>query len=145
YARQVAPILLICSERCHKSGGPAHLYKLQSQAELVDNDFGYESGKERCRMMFGSDAAGEAACEQALTRSESMVEPGAPALSEVTIRTRPDEDLGSSENGLSWWGGTARRRFGDTGDRRMPKTNLTPDTADDENIPTYFDTHPRDY
>ncbi len=82
---------------------------------------------------------------QAVNKAQFLVEPGAPALSDLLQRARPDETSGSSPLGLAWYGSKASRYNATYGDRRMPSTAQSPDMTTWTNPPTYFDTHPAEF
>ncbi|HVK88890.1 MAG TPA: hypothetical protein VM513_32445 [Kofleriaceae bacterium] len=125
FDRDIKPLLEGCLD-CHAENGEAASIKLVTYDDLVNYDLTLAE-------------AGAAS-----TESEYLVEPGAPALSPIARRTRPDEERGASAEGLKWFG-KGGKRFGGHGDRRMPPQNTTPDTADDQNQPTHFDLHPQDF
>lgn len=143
YSKDVAPILQRCGG-CHGPGGPADLFRLRSYEDIVERNFGYEEEKADCEEQFPADAQKRAECIAAITAVEYMVERGAPVLSPLLRRTRPDEMKSVSPTGLIWYG-RAGSRFGDHGDRRMPPQNITPDLMDDMATATHFDNNPADF
>jgi hypothetical protein len=150
YERDVAPIILAnCLVGCHHLKGPldAALYRMDTQDQLVNNNFALAEETADCEAMFPDDAAGRSHCVLGITSAEFLVEPGAPALSGLLLRARPDEALGSSPLGLAWFGGGSNKvRYNtDYGDRRMPSTTMSAAMADWANTPTYFDTSPQEY
>jgi hypothetical protein len=141
YSADVKPIVDTRCGACHASGGIAAEFSLQSYDAIVLHNFGYDESVKQCEAQFPSDPAGLDACKKAISHVQFMVEPGAPALSSMLRRARPDEDKGASVNGLKWFG-SKNSRFGGHGDRRMPPSNTTADTSDDDpKQPIYFDEH----
>ncbi len=88
-----------------------------------------------------------AACVQAIDKAQFLVEPGAPAVSDLLQRARPDEDQASSALGLAWFGGgNPKARFNaGYGDRRMPSTTDSTDMTKWQNVPTEFDQNPEEF
>lgn len=146
YAKDVAPILAQRCTGCHSAGSVAGDFPLTSYEEVVNLDFGYGEELRACAAKFPTpmDEAMRLACEKAIAKVEFFLEPGAPALSPIARRTRPDELRAASPEGLKWFG-SGSLRFGSHGDRRMPPTNITPETTDDKPEPTYFDQNPADF
>ena len=150
YEREVAPIIASnCVAGCHHPAGPfdAALYLMDTRDHLVNNNFGLAEDTQDCQAMFPDDAARRADCVHNVTAAEFLVEPGAPALSGLLLRARPDEALGSSPLGLVWYGdGSKKARYdADYGDRRMPSTTISTMMSDWTNAPTYFDVTPGDF
>lgn len=149
YERDVAPIVAAtCLAGCHHPTGPfdAALYLMDTRDHLVNNNFALAEETARCQTMFPDDSAQRTDCVHGVTAAEFLVEPGAPALSDLLLRARPDEALGTSPLGLAWYGGSKKVRYNaDYGDRRMPSTTLSTTMADWTNVPTYFDVTPNDY
>lgn len=144
YTVDVAPLLQQRCLGCHGGMGPAAFYRLGSYEDLVQRDFGYDEEVAACADQFPTDAAKRMACEAQITAVEYMIEPGAPALSPLAQRCRPDESKAASAEGLKWFG-EGGKRYDDNGDRRMPPENITKDTADDKNGASHFDQNPADY
>lgn len=144
YAKDIAPILSANCTSCHKKGGLASNFALDTYDAVVTIDFGYAESVANCMAMFPADPAGEKACEGAITHVEYFIERGNAALSGLMRRTRPDEQKSVSMTGLLWYGSKGSR-FGTHGDRRMPPSNLTPDLGDDMPVATYFDDNPAMY
>jgi len=149
YACDVAPILsAACTTRCHNPAGPfdASRYRLDTQDHIVNDNFAIAEKTEDCKAMYPDDPVRRARCIRDITAAEFLVEPGAPALSELLLRTRPDEALGTSALGLGWYGSDSKARYdSDYGDRRMPSTTISTNMADWTNAPTYFDMNPKDF
>jgi len=80
-----------------------------------------------------------------VTKAEFLVEPGAPALSDILQRARPDESAGTSTLGLAWYGSRGNRYSAAYGDRRMPQTTESTSMTDWTNAPAYFDGNPVEY
>jgi hypothetical protein len=108
----------------------------------VNDNFALKEQTEDCQKATPNDARAQAVCVQAVNKAQFLVEPGAPALSDLLQRARPDESGGSSTLGLAWYGSKASRYNATYGDRRMPSTAQSPDMTTWTNPPTYFDTHP---
>ncbi len=140
FETDIKPILKECIE-CHGPKGEAEELRLVTYDDVVNFDLAFAEGREKCVKKHAGDEALRTTCVNALTDVEYLVEPGAPALSPIARRTRPDEERGASPAGLKWFGKDGKR-FGGHGDRRMPPQNTTEATTDDLNEPTYFDTHP---
>jgi hypothetical protein len=150
YERDVAPILAAnCNIGCHNPTGPfdAARYLMDTQDHLVNNNFGLAEKTDDCNTMFPSAPNQRAACIRDITAAQFMVEPGAPAISGLLLRSRPDEARGTSPLGLVWYGGGATKvRYNpDYGDRRMPSTTISTTRAAWTNAPTYFDMRPKDF
>jgi hypothetical protein len=150
YEHDVAPILKSsCIDGCHNPAGPfdAPLYVMDTQDHLVNDNFALKEKTEDCKAANPSDANKLAACIRDITAAQYLVEPGAPALSDLLQRARPDESLGTSPNGLLWYGGgNPKARYNATyGDRRMPSTTTSLVTSDWKNEPTYFDMTPKNF
>lgn len=145
FVKDIAPILSANCTGCHRAGASVSGFPLSSWDDLVTYDFGRAEHVEECNEKNATDTKARDACIRAITASEFMVEPGAPSLSPLLRRTRPDEEGGASANGLAWFG-RAGSRFGEHGDRRMPPSNTTKEESDDKaSISTHFDLHPADY
>ncbi|HEY2902258.1 MAG TPA: hypothetical protein VGL59_16875 [Polyangia bacterium] len=150
FSKDVAPILkLQCIAACHNPGGPltAALYPMNTRDQLVNNNYAFSEQAVACRAKYPADSPLFNGCLQAITKAQYLVEPGAPALSDLLLRARPDEEAGSSALGLAWFGGgSPRSRYNATyGDRRMPSTTVSPDQAQWLNAPTAFDMNPQDF
>jgi hypothetical protein len=150
FEREVVPLLADNCASCHRHGGPddADFYLVTgSAADLVSDNFALKENTEDCAAANPAGSAELAACIQAITKAEFLVEPGAPAVSDLLTRSRPDENAGTSDTGLAWYGGgNPKSRFNATyGDRRMPSTTQSTDPNDWVDMPTYFDLHPEDY
>jgi hypothetical protein len=150
YEHDVAPILKKqCVDACHDSAGPfdAPLYLMDTQDHLVNDNFALSEQTEDCKAKYPNDPTKLASCIHDITQAQYLVEPGAPSLSDLLQRARPDESAGTSPTGLLWYGGgnpKARYNAG-YGDRRMPSTTTSLTTTDWTNQPTYFDTAPKDF
>jgi hypothetical protein len=148
FARDVAPILAKQCQTCHNPVGTddAQLYLVTgSREDLVDDNFALKEQTEDCQAENPSDDVALAACVRAITKAQYLVEPGAPAVSDLLQRARSDEAAGTSPQGLLWYGGKGSRYNASYGDRRMPSTTQSPAASDWTNQPTYFDTHPADF
>jgi hypothetical protein len=150
YKDDVAPLIATqCIKACHNPTGPAtvSLYPMDTREDLVNNNFAFSEQKADCETKYPSDKLALDACIQAITKAEYMVEPGAPALSDLLQRARPDEMAGTSPTGLLWYGGgTPKARYNATyGDRRMPSTTTSIIPSDWTNQPTWFDMRPQDF
>jgi hypothetical protein len=148
FERDVAPMLKAQCLACHNDEGilDAELYLVTgTRDELVNDNFALKEQTEDCADATPNDPAAQARCVQALTKAQFLVEPGAPALSDILQRARPDESAGTSAAGAAWYGSKGNRYNATYGDRRMPSTAQTPDMTMWTNLPTYFDTHPADF
>ncbi len=99
----------------------------------------------KCQTANPGGGTGLDTCIQAITEAQFLIEPGAPAVSDLLMRARPDENAGTSSQGLGWYGSRGNRYSATYGDRRMPSTTLSANMADGSNLPTYFDMNPRQY
>ncbi|HWE31528.1 MAG TPA: hypothetical protein VHB97_26185, partial [Polyangia bacterium] len=150
YAHDVAPIIKKqCVDVCHDADGPftAPLYLMETQDHLVNANFALAEQTADCQAKYPSGGQDLASCIQNITQAQYLVEPGAPSLSDLLQRARPDEAAGTSPTGLLWYGGgTPKSRYNATyGDRRMPSTTVSLMTAAWTNAPTYFDMTPKDF
>ena len=139
YTKDVEPMIKSFFTSCHADGLVAGDFPLDTYDNVVKLDFHHHEVIEVCTAATPMDQAAIDACTLASGETEYMVEPGNPALSPMIHRARPDEEKSLSATGAKWWGNDTGARFDDTGDRRMPSLNTTPDTADDKPGPTYFD------
>lgn len=150
FSREVAPILSKQCAVCHNAAGPAgaSLYLVTgTRDELVNDNFARKEQTEDCQADNPGDGAALDACIQGITKAQFLVEPGAPAASDLLQRSRPDEDAGGSALGLAWFGGgnpKARYSAG-YGDRRMPSTTISTNPADWRDSPTAFDLNAGEY
>ncbi len=147
FARDVLPMLQQnCTILCHNVNGPegAAMYKMDTRDLLVNDNFALTESTTDCQTKYPTGGTAFDACVQAITKAQFLVEPGAPAVSDLLQRARPDEESGSSATGLLWFGGgTPRARYNAKyGDRRMPSTTISLNAADWTNLPTFFDQHP---
>lgn len=154
FARDIAPITQGHCGGCHK---PSHTYMSRpagTRDDLVNDNFALALGTRTCQRNNPTDSLAMNQCVQAITAASFLVEPGAPAVSPLLARARPDEDGNASSNGLAWWGarpagspaGTAPARFlPDYGDHRMPSTSESNSADQWANQPTDFDTDPAAY
>ena len=145
FARDVAPITQARCGGCHK---PNHTYMSRpagTRDDLVYDNFGLTLGTRTCQRNNPTDSVARDQCIQAITSALYLVEPGAPAVSALLARTRPDEDGNASANGLAWWGARGARYATDYGDHRMPSTSESNDPTQWANQPTDFDTDPAAY
>jgi hypothetical protein len=145
----VAPILKANCVSCHKASsgvGDAPLFPMDSYDNLVNNNTAYAEGKQSCIEKNPTDMAAQQACIAAITRVQYLVEPGAPANSNLLMHARPDENRSVSPTGLLWYGARGSR-VTQSGDRRMPPQTLDapPDMGTVDPQPTYFDLHPEEY
>jgi hypothetical protein len=150
FSRDVAPILQERCGRCHLAAGieDANLYLITgTRDDLVDDNFALKEQTEDCQADNPDGGPALAACVQAITKAQFLVEPGGPAVSDLLQRARPDEDEGSSALGLAWFGGgNPKARFNAAyGDRRMPSTTDSPDTATWHDVATDFDKNPGEF
>jgi hypothetical protein len=150
FQSDVLPILKTeCIAACHNPAGPltASLYPMDTQDELVNNNFAFSEQTGTCKTKYPNDQISYAACLQAITQAEFLVEPGAPALTDILQRARPDEQMGTSPLGLPWYGGgNPKSRYNATyGDRRMPSTTISPSPTEWTNLPTLLDLRPQDF
>jgi hypothetical protein len=146
YAKDVAPIINDLCLTCHSANGVAALYHLASYDDIVLRNYAYYEAKQACDAL--GDAGAQMACEQSITRVGYMVEPGAPANSNLARRSRPDELKSVSPVGALWYGNRNGDRFDAHGDRRMPSTNtsaVAPDMGQPAGAPTYFDNRPEEF
>jgi hypothetical protein len=67
------------------------------------------------------------------------------AAPNLLIRARPDEAGSTAMAGLVWYGSKGSRYSMTYGDRRMPSTTFSTDSADWVDMPTYFDSHAAEY
>jgi hypothetical protein len=147
FERDVAPMLRAACITCHNSAGPANagLYLVTgSRDDLVNDNFALKEQTLDC-LEKGLDGGSLVSCVQAITQAQFLVEPGAPAVSDLLQRSRPDEDAGTSEAGLAWYGSRGNRYNATYGDRRMPSTTTSPDPSTWTNGATYFDLNPAQY
>jgi len=150
FEREVSPILVNNCASCHRPGGPddADFYLVTGTPdELVNDNFALKEQTEDCE---ADDAAGSqelADCIAKIDKAEFLVEPGAPGISDLLVRSRPDENAGTSPAGLVWYGGgNPKSRFNAKyGDRRMPSTTQSTDPSEWQDLPTYFDVTPADF
>jgi hypothetical protein len=148
FERDVKPLLLQQCVVCHNAQGDldAELYLVAgTRDELVNDNFALKEQTEDCADATPNDPAAQARCVQAVTKAQFLVEPGAPALSDLLQRARPDESASTSAAGALWYGSKGARYNATYGDRRMPSTADTPDMTMWTNPPTYFDAHPADF
>jgi hypothetical protein len=148
FERDVKPMLFVRCAECHNDQGDldAELYLVAgTRDELVNDNFALKEQTEDCADATPNDPAAQVRCVQAITKAQFLVEPGAPALSDLLQRARPDESSGTSTAGAPWYGSKGARYNATYGDRRMPSTADTPDMTMWTNPPTYFDTHPTDF
>jgi hypothetical protein len=148
FARDVAPILHLHCDLCHYPGGPenAGFYLVTgSRDEIVNDNFALKEGTLKCQTANPDGGAALASCVQGITDAEFLVEPGAPAVSDILERARPDENAGTSPAGLAWYGSKGQRYNATYGDRRMPSTTYSADAGDWKNAPTDFDMMPSAY
>lgn len=133
---------------CHNPAGPdnAGFYLVTgSPDDLVNDNFALKEGTLKCQTANPDGGVALAECIQALTQAEFLVEPGAPAVSDLTKRSRPDESAGTSPLGLAWYGSRGNRYSVIYGDRRMPATTQSTDAGDWKNAPIVFDMSPRQF
>jgi hypothetical protein len=150
FSRDVAPVLQERCARCHLAAGieDANLYLITgTRDELVNDNFALKEQTEDCQADNPAGGPALAACVQAISKAQFLVEPGAPAVSDLLQRARPDEDEGSSALGLAWFGGgNPKTRFNAAyGDRRMPSTTDSTDAAAWHDVPTDFDKNPGEF
>jgi hypothetical protein len=143
FVTDIKPLFEQCVD-CHAANAEVEDIKLVTYDEVVNFDLAFAEGQAQCAKKHAGDEAARTACVNAITEVEYLVEPGAPALSPIARRTRPDEERNASAEGLKWFG-KGGKRYGGHGDRRMPPENTTEVTSDDRNEPIYFDTHPQQY
>ncbi len=142
FTRDVAPILAAQCTSCHNPTGPdnAELYLVTgSRDDLVNDNFALKEQTQDCQTANPDGGEALAACIQAINKAQYLVEPGAPAVSDLLQRARPDEDAGTSALGLLWYGSKGNRYNTTYGDRRMPSTTQSTNSADWTNRPAYFD------
>ncbi|HWL87002.1 MAG TPA: hypothetical protein VNO21_14445, partial [Polyangiaceae bacterium] len=148
FVRDVAPLLKAQCGPCHNPTGPknAGFYLVTgTRDELVNDNFTLREGTADCKTKFPDDPAALAQCIDALEEFETLVEPGAPAVSNLLVRSRPDENGSTSPEGLAWYGSRGSRYSTEYGDRRMPSTTQSTDAANWTNQPAYFDSKPTEY
>jgi hypothetical protein len=148
FTQDVAPLLQAQCSACHNPKGPdnAGFYLVTgSRDDLVNDNFALKEQTLDCQQEDTDGGAALAACIQAITKAQFLVEPGAPAVSDLLQRARPDEDAGTSTLGLAWYGGKGKRYSSTYGDRRMPSTTTSADAGTWTNQSTYFDFEPADY
>ena len=143
FTKDIKLLFKRCTD-CHAANAEVADLKLVTHDDAVNFDIAWSEGQLKCAKKHATDADARATCVSAITEVEYLVEPGAPALSPIARRTRPDEESGASALGLTWFGKDGKR-FGGHGDRRMPPHNTTETTADDKNEPTHFDRYPQDF
>ena len=147
FTQDVAPILQAQCSSCHNPTGPnnANFYLVTGTADqLVNANFALNEQTLDCQEKDDGGAALQA-CIQAITQAQFLVEPGAPAVSDLLQRARPDEDAGTSTLGLAWYGSKGKRYNATYGDRRMPSTTTSLDAGTWTNDSTYFDLEPADF
>jgi hypothetical protein len=150
FSRDVAPILQKRCSTCHFLAGieDANLYLVTgTRDDLVNDNFALKEQTEDCQADNPDGGEALAACVQAINKAQFLIEPGAPAVSDLLQRARPDEEEGSSALGLAWFGGgNPKARFNAAyGDRRMPSTTDSTDMAHWQNVPTEFDQNPGEF
>jgi hypothetical protein len=149
FTDEVKPLLTQYCVGCHNPmhANHADIYKVTgTRDQLVNDNFVLSEDTIDCQEAHPEGGLPLAQCIQAITKAEFLVEPGVPALSGLLTRSRPDETAGSSPTGLSWWGSRGVRYNATYGDRRMPSTTESTDTAEwAKNLPTDFDMKPADY
>ena len=150
FAHDVAPILQNRCSDCHFSAGieDARLYLVAgTRDDLVNDNFALKEQTEDCQADNPDGGEALAACVQAINKAQFLIEPGAPAVSDLLQRARPDEDKGTSALGLAWFGGgNPKARFNAAyGDRRMPSTTDSTDMTKWQNVPTEFDENPGEF
>ncbi|HEY1533823.1 MAG TPA: hypothetical protein VGF76_07385 [Polyangiaceae bacterium] len=150
FERDIKPLLTpACMTACHNPRGPegAAMYKLDTREDLVNDNFALSQGSADCQAKFPAGGEALAACIQAINKAQFLVEPGAPAVSDLLRRARPDELASTSPTGLAWYGGgTPKTRYSAKyGDRRMPSTTISLVTTDWTDVPTLFDGEPAQY
>ena len=150
FERDIKPMLVAaCMTACHNPRGleGAAMYKMDTRELLVNDNFALSEGTSDCQAQFPAGGNPLASCIQAINKAQFLVEPGAPAVSDLLQRSRPDESASTSTAGLAWYGGgTPKARYNAKyGDRRMPSTTMSPITTDWTNVPTLFDGNPALY
>jgi hypothetical protein len=148
FERDVAGILKKNCSQCHNAMGPHNTRAFLvggSRDELVNDNLGFTEARIRCETANRDGGASLDSCIQAITGAQFLVEPGAPAVSVLLQRARPDEGAGTSMLGLLWYGNRGVRYNANYGDRRMPSTTISPDAGDWTNAPTHFDLNPAEY
>jgi hypothetical protein len=148
FERDVVPILHDQCSICHNPKGPenANFYLVTgSRDELVNDNFTIAEGTLKCQTANPDGGTALDECVQAISSAEFLVEPGAPAVSDILQRARPDEQGGTSDAGLAWYGSKGNRYNVTYGDRRMPSTTYSTDAGDWTNQPTAFDMTPDPY
>jgi len=161
FSRDVAPVLKVACIACHTGEDPtstagagvgpgynANFYYVTGTADdLVNANFAINEQTLACQMTNPDGGLSLAQCIQSITEAQFLVEPGAPAASDLLQRSRPDEDAGTSPQGLLWYGSRGARYNTKYGDRRMPSTTLStsPDAGAWDNLPCYFDANPAQF
>ena len=161
FTKDVAPILKAQCSTCHTGQGPmsnagsgvgtgynANFYAVVGTAdELVNANFALNEQTLSCETANPDGGLALAACVQKITQAQFLVEPGAPAVSDLLQRSRPDENAGTSPIGLLWYGSKNQRYSTKYGDRRMPSTTqaTSADSGAWENAPCYFDLNPAQF
>lgn len=150
FAREVLPILVNDCASCHRPGGPddANFYLVTGSPDaLVNDNFALKEQTADCKAQNADGSPELADCIAAIDKAEFLVEPGAPAVSDLLTRSRPDENAGTSPEGLLWYGGgNPKSRFNATyGDRRMPSTTQSVEPSEWQDLPTAFDLAPADF
>jgi hypothetical protein len=141
----VAPILQAACIACHNPTGVdnAGFYLVTgSRDDLVNDNFAFAEQTLKCQMANPDGGAALSTCIANITQAQFLVEPGAPAISDLLQRARPDENAGTSAQGLLWYGSKGNRYNTTYGDRRMPSTTVSTDAADWTDQPAYFDRNP---
>lgn len=145
FATDIAPITQSHCGGCHR---PTHTYLSRpagTRDDLVNNNFGMALATRTCQRNNPGGGVALDQCVQGITSASFLVEPGAPAVSPLLARTRPDEDGNASANGLAWWGSQGMRYNMTYGDQRMPSTIESTDPTQWTNQPTDFDLDPASY
>lgn len=150
YERDIAPLLTKnCTSICHYPGGPngAPMYHMDTLDHIINDNFALTEQTTDCNADHPDGGPALADCIAAITEAQFLIEPGAPAVSDILQRARPDESLGTSDEGLTWYGGgSPKARYNAKyGDRRMPSTTISTNSTDWHDDPTYFDQNPTDY
>ncbi|HTR79302.1 MAG TPA: hypothetical protein VMH39_14380, partial [Gemmatimonadaceae bacterium] len=148
FDNEVRPLLALTCSPCHNPAGAnnAEFYLVTGTADqLVNDNFALKEQTLECQTANPDGGAPLAACIQAITSAQFLVEPGAPAISDLLQRARPDEDGGTSATGLLWYGSRGNRYSTSYGDRRMPSTTQSTNQADWTNQPTSFDLDPAQF
>lgn len=148
FQTEVLPLLTVQCASCHHPGGPdnAEWYLVTGTVDqLINDNFTIKEGTDDCQTANVGDDAAIATCIAGLDEAEFLVEPGAPGISDLLVRARPDEQGGTSPRGLVWYGSKGSRYSTKYGDRRMPSTTQSTNQASWTNQPIYFDLKPADY